>query len=284
MYPLYSACMILWLSTTVCVATIQSHMKGARSSLSAGGSAKCISGKLDVPVSTTNVEILLDEPANQTVVTEIFQELLQSNSTIVASKTGGPTPIKAIFAIDVTLCTPPNATSLSPLTLQVLTHGTGSDKSYWDIAPGYSYVDAAAKAGYATLAYNRLGVGASDHPDPIQTVQTTVDIEILQGVIEAVKAGAPISRVIGVGHSYGSIVQLAHNAKYPNATAAAVLTGFVNNLVNLPGTALANNPTIAAINEPERFQNLPNGYVVHDTPKSVQLPFFRWPFFDQKSR
>lgn len=30
-----------------------------------------------------------------------------------------------------------------------------------------SYVNAAAGAGYATLAYNRLGVGNSDHPDPI---------------------------------------------------------------------------------------------------------------------
>ena len=281
--------MLLCLSTFVCAKTTQSGLKDTSSSLSAGGSAKCVSGKLDVPISTTNVQILLDEPANQTVVTEIFQELLQSNSTIAASKTGGPTQIKATFGIDITICTPANSTiDSSALTVQVLTHGTGSDKSYWDIAPGYSYVDAAAKAGFATLAYNRLGVGASDHPDPIQTVQTTGDIEILQGLIEAVEAGAatlPAPRhIIGVGHSYGSIVQLAHNAKYPNATAATVLTGFVNNLVNLAGTALANNPAIAAINQPERFQNLPNGYVVHNTPISVQLPFFRSPFFDPQSR
>ena len=258
-------------------------------SRSAGGNAKCVEGKVPVTISANNTKILLGEPSNQTVVTEIFQELLQMNSTIAARTNGGHHVISATFEIDSTLCFPVNDTTLLKTpSIQVLTHGIGLDKSYWDIAPGYSYVDAAAAAGYATLAYNRLGVGESDHPDPLQVVQSYPDVEILHGIVGLLKTGKlgtkAFKSVIGVGHSYGSIVQLAQTAKYPQDVAAAVLTGFVNNVVNLPFTVAANNPAIASINDPAKFGNLHNGYVVHDTAISVQLPFFRFPFFDQTSK
>ena len=35
----------------------------------------------------------------------------------------------------------------------------------------YSWVAAASKAGYPTLAIDRLGNGDSSHPDPLLTVQ-----------------------------------------------------------------------------------------------------------------
>ena len=101
-----------------------------------------------------------------------------------------------------------------------------------------------------------------------------MDVEILQGLIKAAKIGTVVAtsprHIIGVGHSYGSIIQLAHNAKYPNESAATVLTGYVQGLADLPTTVLANNPAI--------------GYLVHPTPESVQIPFFRWPFFDKNSK
>ena len=169
-----------------------------------------------------------------------------------------------------------------------MTHGIGLDKSYWDIAPGYSYVDAAAAAGYATLAYNRLGVANSDHPDPIQVVQSYTDVEISHGIVVLLRTGkvgsGMFKHVIGVGHSYGSIVELAQTAKYPEDVDAVVLTSFINNLVNLPVTVIANNPAIARFNNPYKFGGLLNGYIVHDSPISVQMPFFRFLFFDNTSK
>lgn len=270
-------------------ADLTKGFRGSRVIHTAGEAATCVSGLVSVPVSATTTRLLLKEPANQTVVTELIQELFQNNSTIAARLNGGTTTIKEMFQIDATLCLPADTNKGQNVkTIQVLTHGIGFDKSYWDIAPGNSYTDAATDAGYATLAYNRLGVGKSDHPDPIQVVQATTDVEILHELVNLARSGilgsTAFKYVIGVGHSYGSIVQLAQNAKYPNDTDAAVLTGFVNAVQNLPYAVLANNPAIAAQDDPSRFGSLPNGYVVHDTPISIQLPFYRFPYFAQSSR
>ena len=256
---------------------------------SAGKKAQCVSGNIGVSISATTTKLLLQEPANQTIVTEIVQELFQINSRIAADDNGGSTKTEGSFEIDVTLCLPTNAGKAQTVkTVEILTHGTGFDKSYWDIAPGYSYVDAAANAGYATLAYNRLGVGNSDHPDAIQVVQCTTDVEILHGIIQLLRSGrlasTSFTNVIGVGHSYGSIVQLANNGKYPKDTDAAVLTGFTTQLQYLAYAALANNPVIAAQHDPSRFGRLSNGYLTNNAPVSYQLPFFRYPYFDQSSK
>ena len=250
--------------------------------------AACVTGLVPVTISSQNSKLALANPDNQTVVTEIIQELNQAGSTLAARTTVGPSTVKATYKIQATLCLPTDAALLAKVqTVQVLTYGIGLDKSYWDIAPGYSYVGAAALAGYATLAYDRLGVGQSDHPDPIQIVQSTTDVEILHGLVQLLRTGSIGSRafkyVIGVGQSYGSIVQLAQTSKYPQDVDAAVLTSFTSNVASLPSTVLANNPSIASLNEPARFAGLPTGYIVHDTPISVQLPFFRHPFFSQDS-
>lgn len=257
--------------------------------LSTGKIASCVTALVPIDVSSTNTQLALENPMNQTVVTEIFQELVQVNSTIAARTIKGPKAVRATYNIEATLCFPKDTVAAKMVqTVQILTYGIGLDKSYWDIAPGYSYVDAAASAGYATLAYNRLGVGQSAHPDPIQDVQCAIDVEILHHLVLMLRNGHLGSRsfkyVIGVGHSYGSIVQLAQNAKYPKDVDAAVLTAFTSNVANLPYTVLANNPSIARINNPREFGALPNGYLVHDTAISIQLPFFRYPYFDPNSK
>ena len=256
-------------------------------SIAYGNSTVCVSGLIPLPVTATNINLTVSQPANQTEATQLLQELFQVNSTIIASSIGGNIAIQDTYDIDATICVPNVVGTQSVTSIQVLTHGTGLDKTYWDIAPGYSYVDAAANAGYATLAYNRLGVGNSSHPDPFQVVQCGVDLEVLHELVELLRAGkvgpGNIKNVIGVGHSYGSIVQLSQTAKYPSDVDAAVLTGFTTQVANLQYTALANNPAIANQNDPARFGGLPNGYLVDDTSISVQLPFFRYPFFDQAS-
>ena len=256
--------------------------------LSNGKGAICFTGNVPIRINSTNTRILLPEPANQTVVNEILQELFQADSVIVNQTNGGPSTVLGTFGIEATLCFPDSLAKAKQVrTVQVLTHGVGLDKSYWDIAPGYSYVDAAVAAGYATVAYNRLGVGNSDHPDPLQVVQSFADVEILHGIVSLLRCGQLGSKqfkyVIGVGHSYGSIVELAHTAKYPKDVDAGVLTGFAYDLSSLPLTVLTNNPAIASVNDPTKFAGLSNAYIVHATPESIQLPFFRWPYFDEDS-
>ncbi|KAJ5735705.1 uncharacterized protein N7483_000830 [Penicillium malachiteum] len=249
---------------------------------SSNGSATCVAGLISVPATSVNTKILLDEPANQTVVTEIIQENFQASSTISDRTDGGNVNISGTYNIEATLCVPKHNPEAS--TIQILSHGIGLDQSYWDIATGYSYVDSAANAGYATLAYNRLGVGASDHPDAIQVVQAPMDVAILHGITSLLRSGSigtqAYSTVIGTGHSYGSIIQLGQNVKYPQDVNATVITSFTTNFDYLPYTVFANNPAIANQVDGKRFENLSNGYLITDTSISFQLPFFRWPYFD----
>lgn len=260
----------------------------SNTTFSYGNAAKCVTAIVPIPISATGVNLLFSGPANQSVATELIQQLYQQDSTIAAETNGGQSLIQGTFGIEATLCYPADSITNGKVdTVQILTHGVGLDKSYWDIALGYSYVNAAASAGYATLAYNRLGVGDSDHPDPINVVQSFTDVEILHELTQLLRKGTlgsgPFKNIVSVGHSYGSIVGVGQTAKYPTDVDAVVLTGFVNQLTYLPQTILANNPAIANINDPARWGDLPNGYLVHDTSISVQLPFFRFPYFDPDS-
>lgn len=139
---------------------------------STGGGSTCISGGITVSIDTPGTKLLYKAPQDQLAATEALVELLQADSTFGAEAVaGGPSVISGEYSIFVKLCLPSDPEKLAHVkTVQLLTHGATLDHTYWDIAPGYSYVDVASAAGYATLSYDQLGVGNSDHPDPIQVV------------------------------------------------------------------------------------------------------------------
>ena len=87
----------------------------------------------------------------------------------------------------------------------------------------YSFAESAAAAGWATLSYDRLGVGRSDHPDGTQIVQ--IPYEIAQSVAIAGKLrdgtlgnGVPaFNKVVGVGHCKSLTHFSHHKAEYREA-------------------------------------------------------------------
>lgn len=124
-----------------------------------------------------------------------------------------------------TLCVPPRAT-----TVQLLVPGWTYNRNYWQTPyrPGAdSYQQAANRAGYATLAIDRLGTGASLRPLSVfDTMQN--DLASLDSVVRALRAGElgpRFSRVIGVGHSYGSIL-VDTTAREYGGFDALITTGF----------------------------------------------------------
>jgi hypothetical protein len=127
-----------------------------------------------------NTMLKFDLPANQSQVTETIVEFLRKSSDLLLlmiarglqergceetptnikevnaalpSQVMGPTQnISGTYPISTKLCWPATTSSPSNTTIQLLTHGVGFDKSYWDFySPSYSYQDAAARAGYTTL-------------------------------------------------------------------------------------------------------------------------------------
>ncbi|KAI4122377.1 MAG: hypothetical protein LQ338_005850 [Usnochroma carphineum] len=249
------------------------------------GKSTCFTQNLKVSATTDNIRILLSSPVNQTVATEYLVELLQSNSDLPARVNGGRNTIRDTYSIYGQLCVPSDPrTAKSARTIQFLSHGDTLDHTYWDIAPGYSYIDAAVAAGYATFSYDRIGVGKSQHPDPLQVVQGPLQVEIAHSIVTMIRNDQigphSFKNVVGVGHSAGSTVTQGVTAKYPQDFDAVILTG-TSVSADFVNTALASfDMTIANLDASGKFPGLPNGYLVQPNPQSIQFPYYRFPNFD----
>jgi pimeloyl-ACP methyl ester carboxylesterase len=120
--------------------------------------------------------------------------------------------------------------SLEGRTVQLLIPGGTYGRVYWDFPyqpERYSYVRSQVEAGYAALAIDRIGVGASSWP-PGADVTTAASAHVCHQVIEGLRdgsaTGTPAARVVVVGHSYGSIVAHVEAATYQDVD-ALVITG-----------------------------------------------------------
>lgn len=253
-------------------------------SSSAGGKAICVSGNIAVKASASNTKLNLSNPPNQYASTQTFVEYFQANSALPSSSNAGKGTVSGTYNINAKLCFPSSSTASnsSASTIQFLIHGINFDKLYWDIS-GVSYLDAAAAAGYVTFSFDRLGTGLSDHPDPIQVVQSALQVEIAHQLIQSLRSGAvggvAWQNVVGIGHSYGSIQSVGLAAQYPKDLDAIILQGFTLDGSNIPDAIAAFNPTIASQNDPLRFGFLPSGYQVVNSPVGDQTAFYRHPNF-----
>ncbi|KAM0722519.1 hypothetical protein Q7P37_001960 [Cladosporium fusiforme] len=252
--------------------------------ISKGGFASCISARIPVTASTDkNLQLDITLPKSQTEITEFFVESLAAGSTLAENITKGTGKVGGTWNISATLCTP--SVGAEPKVVQLLTHGVGFDKSYWDFGWEYSYVDIAAKYGYATFLYDRLGVGLSDKPDPINVIQAPLQVEIAKALATSLRDGKfttkKFSKVVGVGHSFGSIITQAITQQYPEVLDAAILTGFSTDLSGQPTFLQALNLEKANWNQHERFGLLNDGFLISSTVISNQIGFFKWPGFSE---
>lgn len=102
---------------------------------------------------------------------------------------------------------------LSPTrTVQVLLSGNTYDSVYWDFPyrpEHYSYVHWMTDAGYVTLSVDRIGSGKSSRPLSL-LVNMTSNAWVIEQVVAKLASGAlagvPFSKIVLVGHSYGSAV------------------------------------------------------------------------------
>ena len=251
---------------------------------SSGQKAECLVGLVSVSVTSNNTRLLFPEPEDQLAVTGAIVEYVQVNPPLPATIIGGPNVVSGDYSIFSKLCLSVNRRPVAVQTLQFLTHGDTLSSSYWDIAPGYSQVDAAAEAGYATFSYDKIGVGKSDHPDPLQVVQAQLSVEIAHLLVQSLRqgrlGGQSFAKIVGVGHSAGSSITSAVSGKYPADFDAVVVSG-TSTLVNYVATGVAAfSLEIASNDASRRFRGLPNAYLVQATSQSIELPYYRYPNFD----
>jgi pimeloyl-ACP methyl ester carboxylesterase len=136
-------------------------------------------------------------------------------------------PVASRYRLAGWLCQPVRTTT----TVQLLIPGLICTHRYWtgtDLRTDYTA--AALAAGDAVYLVDRIGTGASDRP-PADQVTTTTEATVAHQVVRALRDGTLgwFTRVIGVGHSYGSVIAMAEAAIYHDDD-ALVLTGVLHDI------------------------------------------------------
>jgi pimeloyl-ACP methyl ester carboxylesterase len=179
---------------------------------------------------------------------------------------GGPLP--GPYRVVGELCTPKR---VKRGTLELLVHGASYNHGYWDfpfMPDHYSYVRHANQAGFATLAIDRLGAGASDHPlGALVTVHASADT--VHQIVTSLRSGSTLDangnpiqfdRIVLVGHSFGSNISWTEAGIYGDVD-GVILTA-ISHLTNPPGAALIEADGYPAQLDP-LFANagFPDGYL-----------------------
>ncbi|MFD4638462.1 alpha/beta hydrolase [Lentzea sp. NPDC058436] len=122
------------------------------------------------------------------------------------------------------LCVPTGAK-----TVQVLIPGGTYDRTYWDVGfdpSTHSFTQAQNRAGFATLALDRLGTGKSTKPLSVLVTASTQASAVHQ-VITTLKPR--FTKVIVAGHSIGSAMAMIEAGTYRDVDGVLV-TGFTHKM------------------------------------------------------
>ncbi|KAF6742460.1 hypothetical protein DFP72DRAFT_1105911 [Ephemerocybe angulata] len=203
--------------------------------------SNCVETLLPVSIAANNTEIKLAAPRNQQELTDLITRISSQTSNVTSEVQTG----KTLDAAN---------------TVELAIHGFGFDHSYWNFGgtgSKYNYVEAAPPR-WACHLNLRQACAACEVPSHWKARRKH------------------FNRVVGVGHSYGSVTLFGLVEKYGNVLDAMVLTAFAP----LGGFAFsafaAVGWTIASVGDPKRFGSLPSSYMISEGLSNDQHSFFRY--------
>lgn len=166
------------------------------------------------------------------------------------SRYGGNPPPASVIRLPISLDVRPDITTgpewqvfgdlyqplgQAPRVIQVLVPGLTYDRRYWTMPGEYNFAEYMARAGYAVLAFDRIGTGRSSHP-PAELVTADVHVAVLHQVVQALREGRiadqSFDQVITVGHSYGSGISIMEASRHADVDALMV-TGMLHAFTDL---------------------------------------------------
>lgn len=232
------------------------------------------------------------ELANHFDSVQLLVDISSRITDDTVSPFSGSENVTVTFTIDASFCTE-DTTPKANQDVQILTHGVGSDKSYWDFGghdSRYNYIRAATKAGYATLHWSRPGTGLSSSGDPYNILQADIQAAVLIEITRLLRSGGlhvslprPSGRVLHVGYSFGSILTNVLIAKRPELSDGVVLTGLSHNLSFSTRYAIATNFHLAKENRPWLWGNHSTGFLTWANELTLQYHCFKHPYFDPRA-
>ncbi|KAI4236131.1 MAG: hypothetical protein L6R40_006256 [Gallowayella cf. fulva] len=217
----------------------------------------CISarnGVFDIPTLQGNADATTFAQNLTSIRGNFTQEALLGYATVTGN-----------YNISVKFCKPDVEKGTNP-TVQVLTHGLGFDKTYWDLPfndYNYSYIDVAVDHhGFCTLSIDRLGEGNSSKADPLGVLQAPAEMSALYELTMMLRSGTlpsvpqAFNKIVHVGHSFGSGLSYLLAVMHPTASDGLILTGFSQNGSFLAPTVASWDSKLARLNQPLRFGNI----------------------------
>jgi hypothetical protein len=195
-------------------------------------SAAKVCTNVTVPVYINARQAIFDVPTLESNLDAVKFSLDFTNigMNYTDTVTTGFQTVTGSYNISAKYCKPQGDNKANP-TVQVLTHGIGFDKSYWDLSYNnynYSYIDVAVAAGYHTVSIDRFGIGNSSHADPLNIVQAPAEVSALHEITSMLRNGTFPS----VSHKFGKVV---HGECFSSRNGVLVkLTCFSRTLFRLP--------------------------------------------------
>lgn len=257
--------------------------------LCAASAKKCVNQTIPVSIASRNAVFgNIVNPQTNLQATNLSLVLAQQGHNATAEGLTGYRTISKTYHISTRFCTPDYPTEKNPA-VQILTHGIGFDKTYWDLSYDnfrQSYINTAVANRYCTLSYDRLGIGKSSHGEPRDEIQAALEIAALRAMTLMLREGKfpkvphAFSKIIHVGHSFGSGQSYALTAMYPTISDGIVLTGFSTNGSFVPLFDLAANWEQAALNAPKTLGDYPRGYLVASDEEAIEILFLLPGHFD----
>ncbi|KAH7229745.1 hypothetical protein BKA60DRAFT_603716 [Fusarium oxysporum] len=255
--------------------------------ITAASARKCTNITVPVSLTSQNAVFTIEAPLTGIEVTSLAVNLARQGAPPYPEQVQkGFTTVSGNYELAATYCEPDAGPGKE---LQIMTHGIGFDRSYWDFPYNnynYSYVARAVdEHGYSTLTWDRLGVGASSKGDPLNEIQVYLEIAALKALTTKAREGSlgvgcKYSKVVHLGHSFGSVISYALANESPELTDAVVLTGFSQATAYLGLFAVGSN--FIPITATPLADKYPAGYVGVSSTVGIQINFFAEGDFDPK--
>ncbi|KAH8892783.1 hypothetical protein GQ53DRAFT_718383 [Thozetella sp. PMI_491] len=258
---------------------------------------QCVQLEVPIPVVATNDHFIMPRIDSNIDAIGWTVNVTTWSTRSFSDRITGPVYVNCTFTINAQLCVPSQKTSKAGI-LQIGTQGNGWDKRYWDVEiqpEKYSYLDAAIERGYSVLTYDRIGTGKSDKPNAYDIVQAPTEIEALAGLTKLARSGKLISsskvlsaadskgvvadfrpsKIVHVGHSYGSLLISSMLVQYGDLGDGAILSGYFFSSEQGKIDVGHFDHEFAKEHDPVRFGEYPSGYFVLTTESDLQKLYFR---------
>ncbi|KAK6859701.1 hypothetical protein PG995_003337 [Apiospora arundinis] len=197
------------------------------------------------------------------------------------------------YTIGATFCSPKNSTGGHEKTVLLATHGLGYDRRYWIPTTvntsEYSFAEYAISKGYSIFMYDRLGTGSSSRVSGYSESQTSNHLAILISLTQSIRSGhytghlsSPPSKIVHVGHSFGSILTHSLVVQDPSLSDGIILTGTAYNhtTTDFSGFFEGARLNIANTVSPAKYHGLDTGYLAFADVYGNAATFFNPSYFD----